>query len=69
MLTAYYYLGHWIHFNAALYSAQFPLPGEHPLPGIAAYDNGAEPGKFKHNHLSHPTGSPFIHLGREQQFG
>ena len=28
--------------------------------GIAAY-NGA--GKFKHNNLSPPTGSPFIHLG------
>ena len=33
-------------------------PGEHSFPGIAACDNGA--GKFKHNHLSHPTGSPFI---------
>ena len=44
------------------YSAQFSLPGEHFLPGIAACDNGA--GKFKHNNLSHPTGSPFIHLGR-----
>ena len=49
-----------------LYSAQFPLPMEHSLPGIAAY-NGA--GKFKHNNLSPPTGSPFIHLGREQQCG
>ena len=47
-----------------LYSAQFSLPWEHSLPGIAAY-NGA--GKFKHNNLSPPTGSPFIHLGREQQ--
>ena len=46
-------------------SAQFPLPWEYSLPGIAACDNGA--GKFKHNNLSHPTGSPFIHLGREQQ--
>ena len=43
------------------YSAQFPLPGENSLPGIVAYDNGA--GKFKHNNLSHLTGSPFIHLG------
>ena len=34
---------------------------------IAACDNGA--GKFKHNYLSHPTRSPFIHLGREQQCG
>ena len=49
------------------YSAQFPLPGEHSLPGIAACHNGA--GKFKHNHLSYPTGSPFIHLGGEQQCG
>ena len=49
-----------------LYSAPFPLPREHSLPGIAAY-NGA--GKFKHNNLSPPTGSPFIHLGREQQCG
>ena len=60
-LTAYYYPGHWIH-----YSAQFPLPREHSLPGIAAY-NGA--GKFKHNNLLPPTGSLFIHLGREQQCG
>ena len=36
------------------------------LAGIAAY-NGA--GKFKHNNLSPPTGSPFIHLGGEQQCG
>ena len=42
-----------------LYSAQFPLPGEHSLPGIAACDNGA--GKFKHNHLSHPTGRVLIY--------
>ena len=70
MYTAYYYPGHWIQFNAALtymYSAHFPLPGDHSLPGIAACDDGA--GKFKHNNLSHPTGSPFIHLGREQQCG
>ena len=66
-LTAYYYPGHWIHFNAALiYSAQFPLPREHSLPGIAAYNGAA---KFKHNNLSPPTGSPFIHLGQEQQCG
>ena len=66
-LTAYYdYPGHWIHFNAAqVYSAQFPLPGEHSLPGKAACDNGA--GKFKHNHLSHHTWSHFLHLGQEQQ--
>ena len=32
-----------------LYSAQFLLPREHSLPGIAAY-NGA--GKFRHNNLS-----------------
>ena len=54
-------------FQCRTYSAQFPLPGEHSLPGIAACDNGA--GKFKHNNLSSPTGSPFIHLGREQQCG
>ena len=53
-------------FQCRTYSAQFPLPREHSLPGIAAY-NGA--GKFKHNNLSPPTGSPFIHLGREQQCG
>ena len=52
-------------FQCRTYSAQFPLPREHSLPGIAAY-NGA--GKFKHNYLSPPTGSPFIHLGREQQY-
>ena len=55
----------WDTFQCRTYSAQFPLPREHSLPGIAAY-NGA--GKFKHN-LSPPTGSPFIHLGREQQCG
>ena len=54
-------------FQCRTYSAQFPLPGEHSLPGIATCDNGA--GKFKHNNLSHPTGSPFIHLGQEQQCG
>ena len=43
-----------------LYSAQFPLPREHSLPGIAAY-NGA--GIFKHNNLSPPTGSPFYTPG------
>ena len=43
-----------------LYSAQFPLPREHSLPGIAAY-NGA--GKFKHNNLSPPTGSPIYTPG------
>ena len=53
-------------FQCRTYSAQFPLPMKHSLPGIAAY-NGA--GKFKHNNLSPPTGSPFIHLGREQQCG
>ena len=53
-------------FQCRTYSAQFPLPREHSLPGIAAY-NGT--GKFKHNNLSPPTGSPFIHLGREQQCG
>ena len=53
-------------FQCRTYSAQFPLPREHSLPGIAAY-NGA--GKFKHNNLSPPTGSPFIRLGREQQCG
>ena len=57
--------GHWIHFNAALTVHNFHSPGSISLPGIAACDNGA--GKFKHNNLSHPTGSPFIHLGREQQ--
>ena len=54
------------YISIRTYSAQFPLPREHSLPGIAAY-NGA--GKFKHNNLSPPTGSPFIHLGREQQCG
>ena len=47
-------------FPCCTYSAQFPLPGEHSLSGIAACDNGT--GQFKHNHLSHPAGSPFIHL-------
>ena len=32
-------------FQCRTYSAQFPLPGEHSLPGIAACDNGS--GKFK----------------------
>ena len=53
----------------SVYSAQFPLPVEHSLP-LAAYDtlyNGA--GKFKQSHLSHLTGSQFIHLRREQQYG
>ena len=45
----------------------FHSPGEHSLPSIAACDNGA--GKIKHNHLSHSTGSLFIHLGRVQQRG
>ena len=27
-------------FQCRTYSAQFPLPGEHSLPGIAACDNG-----------------------------
>ena len=55
-------------FQCRTYIAQFPLPREHSLPGIAACDiYGA--GKFKHNNLSYPTGSPFIHLGREQQCG
>ena len=40
-------------FQCRTYSAQFPLPREHSLPGIATY-NGA--GKFKHNNLSPPTG-------------
>ena len=40
-------------FQCRTYSAQFPLPREHSLPGIAAY-NGA--GKFKHSNLSPPTG-------------
>ena len=68
-LTAYYYPGPVIGYISMphLYSAQIPLPREHSLPSIAAY-NGA--GKFKHNNLSPPTGSPFyIHLGREQQCG
>ena len=47
--------GHWIHFNAALTVHNFHSTREHSLPGIAAY-NGA--GKFKHNNLSPPTGSP-----------
>ena len=51
-------------FQCRTYSAQFPLPREHSLPGIAAY-NGT--GIFKYNNLSPPTRSPFIHLGREQQ--
>ena len=54
-------------FQCRTNSAQFPLPWEYSLPGIATCDNGA--GKFKHNNLSHPTGPPFIHLGREQQCG
>ena len=48
-------------FQCRTYSAQFPLPGEHSLPGIAACDNGAC--KFKHNHLSHPTGVPIYTPG------
>ena len=38
-------------FQCRTYSAQFSLPREHSLPGIAAY-NGA--GKFKHNNLTPP---------------
>ena len=53
-------------FQCRTYSAQFPLPREHSLPGIATYNSA---GKFKHNNLSPPTGSPFIHLDREQQCG
>ena len=66
VLTAYYYPVIGYIWMPHLHSAQFPLPREHSLPGIATY-NGA--GKFKHNNLSPPTGSPFIHLGREQQCG
>ena len=52
-------------FNAALTVHNFHSQGAF-LAGITAY-NGA--GKFKHNNLSPPTGSPFIHLGGEQQCG
>ena len=60
-LTAYYYPSQWSldTFQCRTYSAQFQLSGEHSLPGIAAYDNGT--GKFKHNHLSHPTGWTVLH--------
>ena len=61
-LTDYYYPGHWIHFNTALRVHNFHSLGSIPclkLPMTHCH-NGA--GKFKHNHLSHPTGSPFIHL-------
>ena len=44
-------------FQCRTYSANFPLSGEHSLPDIAACDNGT--GKFKHNHVSHPTGSQY----------
>ena len=47
-------------FQCRTYSAQFPLPREHSLPGIAAYNDA---GKFKHSNLSPPTGSPIYTPG------
>ena len=61
--TVYYYPGHWIHFNAALTVHNFHFLGNIPcleLPLRHCYNGD---GKLKHNHLSPPTGSPFIHLG------
>ena len=48
-------------FQCRIYSAQFPFPGEHSLPGIAVCDNGA--GKFKHmqSYVCHMQPGPHLY--------
>ena len=63
-LTAYYYPGDWIHFNAArtVHTAQCTIStpqGAFLAWYSSLYNNGA--GKFIHNSLSPPTGYPCIY--------
>ena len=53
-------------FQCRTYSAQFPLPREHSLPGIAAIMALANSNTIICHLLPGPH---FIHLGREQQCG